>query len=446
MILRPHRLAYVPTTLYSADVVCPMAGPPLADAGVLVENARVVAVGATAGLAANADRRHHVDGALLPGLVNGHTHLELADASALALPGPFPAWARALDGMTGAWAEDRWARSAHRGVLQALRCGTTAVFDTVARGPAVPAAARAGLAGNSYVEIVDVDVEHADSVLGRVEHALGLPADGRTVGVAPHSAVRLGTGVLQSLAALAKRCSAPLQVHCAQSDDEVTALRQGIGALADQARAGGYEFEWLAGGAPTPVRYLEALGVLIPGASLVHGVRLDAGEMRLLSRLALPVVCCPRANARLQMGPAPLELYAENATPLALGTESLAASPDLDVLAEAAAWVQLAESRGLHIWPSRIGPLPLPEAAVRLATVDGAAALGWGDRCGTLETGRRADLVGIALETSPATVFRDLVERGTGRQVLTVLAGVRKARRDGPTDPWPEIDDDSWRA
>jgi cytosine/adenosine deaminase-related metal-dependent hydrolase len=343
------------------------------------------------------------------------------------------------------WSDEQWGRSAHRGVLQALRTGTTAVFDTVTRGPAVPAAARAGLAGDSFVEVNDVDVDAADLVLEQVERALGLPADGRRVGIGPAAASRLGTGVLQALGALAKRMDAPLQIHAAETDAEALALRAGSGPFSERARARGRAFEWLEGGAPSPVRYLEALGVLGERTSLVHAVRIDAGEAALLGRLRVCVVVCPRANDRLQMGPASLELLADAGVPLALGTESLATTPDLDLLAEAAAWAAVARNQGLHLWPGRSGPVPLEEAAIRLITADGANALGWAARCGVLESGRRADLVGVQLATTPADVFKDLVEAGAGRQVLTVVAGVRKARRDSAEHPWPDIDDDSWR-
>ena len=422
-----------------------MSGPPVADGGVLVADGLVTAVGDAARLAPDATRHHHVEGVLLPGLVNGHTHLELADAFPLAVPGPYPAWVAAVEGLTDAWPAEQWGRSAHRGVQQALRTGTTAAFDFVTRGPGVPAAARAGLAGDSFVEVSDIDAEQADAVLAQVEHALALPADGRRVGVGPASPARLGTGVVQSLGALAQRCDAPLQIHCAESDADTLALRSGTGALADRARALGKHYEWLEGGAPTPVRYLEALGVLGAKTSVVHAVRVDAGEARLLARRGVTVVLCPRTNERLQMGPASLALLADAGVALALGTESLATAPDVDLLAEAAAWVTVARAQGLHLWPSGSGPVPLEEAAVRLITADGARALGWGGRCGVLEPGRRADLVAVELQTNAADVFRDLVQSGAGRQVFTLVGGVRKTRRDSADTPWPQLDDDSWR-
>ena len=137
-----------------------------------------------------------------------------------------------------------------------------------------------------------------------------------------------------------------------------------------------------------------------------------------------------------------IRTFAEAGTPLALGTGSAAAAGDADLLADAAAWAQVARNRELVLWPSpSAGPISLEEAAIRLATVDGARALGLGDTAGILEAGRPADMVGVALETTPGSVYRDLVERGPGRQVLTVLGGLRKSRRNDPDVPWPELEE-----
>lgn len=431
----------MPGVLYAADVVCPMTGPPFAEGGVLVEGDRITAVGLSRDLVRDADRVHEVEGVLLPGLVNASTACEYADASSLAAPGPAHAWYQALEGLTRDWSDDAWTRSARRGVQQLLRSGVTCVGDLVVHGPAVPAAARAGLAGDSFVRVTMADVDFADSVLAQVTRALGLPAEGRRVGVGPLSPATLGTGVLQALAVLAVRTARPLQIAAAETQPEVAALRSGEGPLAEHARRLGLAFEWLEGGARlSPVRYLDACGVLTPQTSVVHGVYVDVLEARLLAARGSTVVCSPRANALRGAGEAPLERYADAGTPLALGTGSAAAVGDLDLLAEAAAWVALARARGLALWPSDLGPVPLEEQALRLVTVEGARAMGWGLIAGVLEPGRRADLVAVSMDAKPDTAYRDLIEQGPGRQVLTVLGGVRRARRPSADEPWPEID------
>lgn len=417
-----------------------MSGPPLADGAVLVDGDRIVAVGPATALAADAERVHEVDGVLLPGLVDGHIHLELADAVALAVPGPAHAHSAAVRGLVAGWDADAWSRSARRGVQAVLRGGATAVGDIVHAGPAVPAAVRSGLVGDSCVEVTGVDAEHADEALAGVRHALALPAEGRQVGIAP-DLVRCSTGVLRSLASVAVATGAPIHVHAGTSQAELAAIRDADGPLAEGVRADGLEPEWLDSPTrATPVRYLDACGLLGARTTVVGGIYIDDIEARLLVERSARVVLCPRADVTLRAGDAPVERYAQHGTLLALGTASQATVAEPDLLAEAAAFAALAGRRGLAFWPSSVGPVPLEEQAIRLATVGGARALGWADVSGVLEAGRRADLVGVAIETNPDTVYRDLVEQGPGRQVLTVLGGVRRARRADPDRPWPDVD------
>lgn len=425
--------------LYSAPVVCPMSGPPLADGGVLVVADRIEAVGPAADLRSRADREHRVDGVLLPGLVNAATAVEHADADLLRAPGPLHAWLPALAGLTAGWDDEAWSRSARRGVHLLLRAGTTAVGDSVTRGPGVPACSRAGLVGDSRVEVSGVDSEHADAVLAALDRSLDLPAAGRRVALGVRSPVEVGTGVLQAVAALAVRRGRPLHVAAARTQSEVAALRAGEGPAAAAARERGYAYEWLDGGADlSPIRYLDAVGALGPSTSVGHGSLVDVLETRLLAERGATVVCCPRADERRGGGRAPLERFADAGVALALGTDSPASAPDLDLLDEARAWVALARERELGLWPGAHGPTSLEEQAIRLATVDGARAMGWD--AGVLEPGRRADLVGVAVVTTPDRAYRDLVEQGPGRVVLTVLGGVRRARRDDADIPWPPLD------
>lgn len=328
----------------------------------------------------------------------------------------------------------------------ALRGGAAVVGDVVTKGPAVPAAGSAGLRGDSWVEAAFVDWDHHDAVVAQIGRALDLPAHGRGIGVAPHAAYSVGTGVLQALATLARERGATLHLHAAETQDEVEAVFSGKGPLADLARERGMAFEWLDEGAGmTPVHYLDACGALFPGASIAHGVWVDDDEAALLAERGTAVVLCPRSNALLQVGEAPVERYARAGVALALGTDSEASCPDLDLLSETAAWVRLATRRGLKEWPGPDGPVPLPEQAIRLVTVDGATAMGWSG-AGVLAPGRRADLVGVELETTAETVYRDLVTRGRGRIVLNVIAGVRKARRERADVDWAPIDRQEWRA
>jgi cytosine/adenosine deaminase-related metal-dependent hydrolase len=420
-----------------------MTGPPFDDGGVLVSGETIVAVGEATPLRRRADREQRVDGVLLPGLVNAHTHLELADAGSLAQPGPHHLWQDATDGLVSTWTQEQWKHSARRGVLHALRWGTTCVGDVVHNGAGVPAAVRAGLAGDSWVQITDVDVREQDDVVAALRHTLGLPAPGRRLGIAVSSTARLGTGTLQALAELARSLRVPLHVHAAVDQAEVRAVWHGDGPLAERATSIGAQYEWVGAGTGFgPVRYLAECGGIGAGNSIAHGVWVDDREARRLAAEQVALVSCPRSEERLQTGPVPLERYAKAGVRMALGTESLAAVPDLDPMAEASAWVALARAYGIALWPGPGGPVELEEQAIRLLTCDGAAAMGWAGHSGVLAPGRRADMAGVDVATTAATAYRDLLTRGVGRQVFTVVAGVRRSWRASGDTPWPRLDDD----
>ena len=420
-----------------------MAAPPIADGGVLVEGDRIVAVGPAADLRPRAGRTHHVDGVILPGLADARCRVEHTDAAELAGRGTHRDWVDAVAGYTAGWDDARVSRSAQRGVHALLRAGTTCTGDVVGRGPGVPASSRAGLVGDSRIEIDDVDVHHHDAVLSALERSLGLPAPGRRVGVALPSTAAVGTGVLQAIVALARRKGTPLHLPAAATRDELDAIRAGTGALVARAVQRGREFEWRAGGTGLgPVDYLAACGGLEGATTLAHATWAGDGELDRLARAGVPVVLCPRAANGLRMGPVPLRRLTEAGVALALGTEDPAAVGDLDLLADVAALVARAEEQGLAELPTPAGPRGIAEAAVRLATVDGAAAMGWGEQAGTLAPGRRADLVGVGVEVGadPEQAFDAVARAGAGRQVLTVLAGVRRARRRDPDVAWVEHD------
>jgi aminodeoxyfutalosine deaminase len=428
----------VPTVLYSAAVVCPMDGPPLADAGVLVAADRVVEVGPVARLRSDADRSHHLDGVLLPGLVDGASRFEWSDLGAQ--PADAGAQPETVDEPTAGWTDDRWQRSARRGVQESVRAGVTCAGDTVARGTGVPAACRAGLRGTSRIELHEVDDRHAPEVLDAVDASLGLPAPGRRLGVAVRSPASVSSSVLAGLADLARRRDAPLHVPCARTRAEVEALRRGTGPLALVARRRARAYDWLgAGFDETPVQVLRRCGALAAGTTLAHGVWVTPDDAGRIAGAGAAVVCTPRCDEAAGDGAAPLELYAEAGVTLALGTGGVPCA-DADVLTDAAAWVRLARRRGLGGWPAADGVRSLEHQALRLATIDGAVALGAGDDSGVIAPGRRADLVGVAVQTTPRDVYRALVTEGRGRQVLTVLAGVARARRPGAHAPWVPVD------
>ena len=413
----------VAATVHLAPVVVTMTGPALRDGAVLVEGDRVAAVGPRADVlaaAGTARAREHA-GVLTPGLVNAHAHLEYGPPFAdLATAGlPFPAWIGELTRRRHATDAVGWLEAARGSVHALLRTGTTAVADVVTTGPGVRAAAMAALAGVSYVEAVGADDARWPAERARVERLLAEP--GREVGVSPHTLYTLGTAVFRDVVALARGRGARLHPHLAETAAEAEFVLAGTGPLAASMTRFGLALELLAGGAGvSPVQHCDALGGLGPDVHVAHGVHVDAGDRALLRERGTAVALCTRSNRVLGAGEAPVAAYLSEGSPVALGTDSLASSPDLDLLAEARAARDLALRQGAS-------PAGLAEALVRAATVGGAAAMGLAGT-GTLAPGVRADLAVFAVPTD-GDPHEALVEHGAGRCTATVVAGRLVHRR-----------------
>jgi aminodeoxyfutalosine deaminase len=161
---------------------------------------------------------------------------------------------------------------------------------------------------------------------------------------------------------------------------------------------------------------LEALGGLGADVMVAHGVHVDAADRALLRERGTTVVLCVRSNAVLHAGEPPVAAYLAEGNPLAVGTDSLASSPSLDLLAELAALRDIAHRQGAPT-------AGLARRLVEAATVGGARAMGLTD-CGVLLPGARADLAAFAVPVDESEDPYDaLVDTGAGSCLGTVLGG-----------------------
>lgn len=405
-------------TLHTAPVVLTMLDEPLREGGVLVEGDRVAAVGSAAALRGDAVRERRWDGVLMPGLVNAHAHLEygppFADLASSGLP--FPRWIAELTRRRQAMTETDWQVAARASAHELLKSGTTAVADIVTIGPAISVAASLGLQGVSYGELAGVDGKAWAEARQRLESVLGVP--GRVKGVSPHTLYTLSTGVFREMVSLARSQEMRLHPHLAETAEEAEYVLAGTGAFAAFVERFALDFELRGVGAGvSPVRHCDDLGALGPDVHVAHGVHVDADDRALLRERHTVVALCTRSNAVLAAGEAPVADYLTEGNAVAIGTDSLASSPDLDLLAEARATRDLARRQGLE---------RPEEALVRAVTVGGAQAVG--QDLGTIRVGGRADLAAFAVPTD-GDPFVNLLEHGPGRCVATVLGGRLVHRR-----------------
>lgn len=406
----------------SADRVLPVDGEPIEDGAVAIEGGRIVAVGTRADLGAG---ERFEDAAILPGFVNAHTHLEYAVYAGFGDGQAFGPWLATHIERKGRIGWDEFLAIAHLGAAECLRSGTTTVADASFSGAAAHAAAGLGLRALVGLEVFGADPAAAaarlDDLLERVEPVLSelvRPA------VSPHAPYSVSPEVYAHTLAR----GLPALTHVAESDDELAYLRNGSGPIAAVSE--------VEPPGTTPVRHLAAHGLLGPRVVAAHCVKVDAEEVALLAEHDVAVVHCPRSNALLGCGIAPLRELLDAGIRVGLGTDSPASAPSYDVFEELRATVFAARARAAS--PGALSA----NSALRLATLGSASALGLEDEVGSLAPGKRADLTVVALAGSPYLPWEDpaaaVVFGGSPERVLLTLVDGEERYRKGGTS-WHEL-------
>jgi aminodeoxyfutalosine deaminase len=373
--------------IYTARYLLPVSSAPVEDGALLVQDGRIAAVGRRASvcrLALHAPRTDFGDAILLPPLVNAHTHLELTSFPDWAMaagetlrPSSFVEWILEVVRIKRSLPLDAFTGSLAEGIRRSLRAGTGAVGDILSYFPARKAYAHCPLHGRAFLEVLGRSAERWDPLLASVERVLAqAPSGSIGFGLSPHSPYTLAEDYLRQAFDLARRRQLPATIHLAESADETAFLASSAGPLAERfyPLVGWGELLPATAGL-SPVRYLQACGGLHPGVMLVHGVHVDAGDIALMAGHGTPVVLCPRSNARLGVGRAPLAGYLAAGVLLALGTDSMASNDSLSI------WDELAFARQ---W---FGDAVTPQQLLTMATLGGARALGLAGEIGSLQAG-----------------------------------------------------------
>ncbi|HEX2144855.1 MAG TPA: amidohydrolase family protein [Glycomyces sp.] len=405
--------------VYTAPVVVPVADEPIRDGAVGVDDGRIAYVGPAAD-APEAEETTAFDGVLTPGLVNAHTHLcYTAFADMYGNEKDFFEWIQDFARRNPATADDAWKASMRLGIEESIAAGVTAVADIVTPQVGFEALFASDLAGVAYWEACFIDdaaweVRRSDW-REVVTDSRAINNSDISVGISPHTLYTIGTEVGKSLAELARTLDIRLHPHLAETMHEDMFVRRGSGPFAFMNRRAGLELELADGGAGhSPTAQMEKVGWLGADSHVAHGVHLDKTDRELLRNLGTAVALCARSNARLEAGEPPVAALRTEGNTVAIGTDSRASSPDLDVAAE---WPLL---RKLALAQDDGGE-GLNEWLVRAATEGGAKALGRDD-IGALKVGNRADLAVFAVDTE-GDPYAALVNGAAGNCTATVLKG-----------------------
>jgi cytosine/adenosine deaminase-related metal-dependent hydrolase len=394
--------------LYTARHVFPVSAPPIPHGAVAIEDSRIVAVGTAADLRERYPGSRVVDlgqRALLPGLVNAHTHLELTHhAGHVPENLPLIEWIYPLVSYSRTRTPENFERAAYAGVEMLRASGTIAVGETCTFGQSVRPLIESGLYGIVYYELLSPDPARAGELLRKGQQQIErwrreYPQDRIRFGLAPHTPYTVSAELLRATAEWCRAEDVPLSIHVAESPAETQFLLDATGPIADLLYPGaGWPIHPERAPGVSPVAYLEQLGVLAACPLLAHGIQVDEDDVARIARSDASVAHCPRSNRQLQCGRMPYELYRAAGVRLALGTDSLASSPSLAV------WDDAIAAHELH---SAAGETPTPTELLRLATLGGADTLSLADELGTLEPGKLAAMACVPLDALMPTEQAD---------------------------------------
>ena len=382
-------------TRYHARWVLPISTAPIADGTVVEREGRITYVGAreNAPAAPEGPDVELGDALLLPGLVNAHCHLELTAMRGFLDGLEFREWILRLTHARRAVLSLEDLLDASRlGVEEGLRAGVTTFADTGDSGTGFDAMLERGVRGICYRETFGPDpaqVERAVAELReRFERMRARETPLVRAGISPHAPYTVSDSLYRATVALARELAAPVAVHLAESALESELVVAGAGAFADGLRARGIA---VVPRARSPIALLESLGVLAADPLLIHCVRVDEPDVRLVAEHRCAVAHCPASNARLAHGIAPLADLLDAGVDVGLGSDSVASNDRMDLLDEARLALLLATVR-----LGRVDTLSAARA-LELATLGGARALRLEREVGSLEVGKSADLAAFPL-------------------------------------------------
>jgi cytosine/adenosine deaminase-related metal-dependent hydrolase len=380
-------------TRLGAAWVVPIDQPPIRDGWVAIDDGYVRAVGQGNGVDAQAlgPLRPLGQVALLPGLVNAHTHLELSWLRNRVPPANvFTSWVKQLIVARGGRVEraddPAVLAAAATAAREALEAGTAAVGDISNSLASVRVMAEAGLRGLVFHELLgfkETSGALIERTAGQRVEAAAL-GDGRVrVSIAPHAPYSVSPELFRAVRDAVSASPEPrTSIHVGESPEETELLAAGTGEWATMLRwIGAWRDDWVPPGTG-PVEYLDSLGAIDAGTLVVHGVQLGDDSLARVRSRGATLVTCPRSNQWVGVGVPPIERFYRSGVAVAVGTDSLASVADLNLFEELKAMRWLAPD--------------VPAASfLESATLVGARALGLGDELGSLTPGKRAEIVQV---------------------------------------------------
>ena len=399
--------------ILAADILMPASSPPIPNGAVLVADGRISAVGPLPEVSRQnpeASVRFFPRSTIIPGAVNAHAHLGFRREDAPP-GGTFSGWLKRL--IERLPEKESWtAEAARDSAREAVEAGTTFMAESSPYGECLPPLAESGMAGAVYAEFFPGDYEGAgpqeivESIIRQVRGLNeGLPHRVRAR-LSVHAPYTVDPESSRLAARRTREMGWTLAFHLSESPEEVEFVREGTGGLTDIFGRNGW-----GGVGVSPVRYAEGIELLAPETIAAHlATGVGEEEIEILSRTGVAAAHCPRSNENLGCGVSPVPRMMQSGVRVGMGTDGLWSSPSMNLFEETLVAV------GLHGLDGA--------TALRLATLEGARALGVEGQTGSLEAGKWADLAVVEVAPGgPDPELETLEAAADGGVVATVAGG-----------------------
>lgn len=405
----------------TARFVLPITGPVVENGAVVIDDERIVDIGPRDQVlprypeALPEDFPHAV---LMPGLVNAHTHLDLLNFSG---SGETPQF---FDWLVAGWDHRKKMTPAERrhcledGIRQLLRCGITSVGDAGQYAGVIPQVINSPIRMVLFPELLsggeDGIMEGYEGAMSQIDEILGSGSRKIGAGIAPYAAYTLSRHLLKIVSQQARSLRIPVKIHVSETFAEMQFFYESSGEIAEKLFPRmGWADQLPPEHRKTPIQYLESIGFLEAGPTLVGCNHLGENDLQAIARSGAKVVHSPRASAHLKLGSPPLRKLRDLRIPVALGTDGTGSLHSLSI------WDEMRYIRNHYPETEQ----PSPEELLAMATMEGARALGLADRIGSIEAGKEADIIAVRIhrDLSADQLLPRLIDNTTEREIAAVF-------------------------
>ncbi|MCL1798061.1 MAG: amidohydrolase family protein [Eggerthellaceae bacterium] len=401
--------------LLCAQHVLPITADPIQNGAILVRNGVIRDIGEFDMLRRRYPKEEVKDfgqAALMPGLVNLHTHLENSVMRGIVHDVPYPTWLMLLVEKSADLNADDCYDSALLGGLEALSAGITCIADIASTNAVCRATKKLGLRSVVYREVGAMDKRRVNYAMRKaavdiVRWQEEADSSLTTIGISPSALYTCHPAIFRRVSEFAqKNGNMPIAMHLAGSLEEFNFIKYGSSVLSvhkmDNQRGFVEIPPWLPTGS-TPIRYALNWGAFdSDNVMAVHCVHIDDEDIEKLKEYDVAVALCPRCNAQLGMGVAPMNELLRAKLRVGLGTDSPVATDSTDMMFEMR--IGMLVQRAVNV-----GQFLDCATMLEMATIGGARALRLDHKIGSLEMGKRADIIAVDLSGSHQKPMTDPV-------------------------------------